>query len=346
MMRAAGKFINLLVEHVDVITKPIARKLGIAMATLIMKTTCNTSLLANFLPLPIKRRSREQWMRRLLDSKKFTMTILDVFLRRIFNSIHATRQTIVIAMDQTELGNRMATLSCAVRYRGRALACAWRSLSGPANLGFEYQKELLDRIHALLPEGADVIILADRFYGSDELLAYIRARGWKYRIRLKGVYNVWSPDLPKGCGKTGDIPVDWKGEVLLFDTLLKTTVAVIHENPKVNVEPWIIACDSIGRLAQVLDYGLRWCIESMFKDWKSGGFGFAATRVGNPARLDRLLLILVLAMLFCIHASVDGDADRPGKTRSLLSDFQYGLRLLGRAIAYGDSRSMGFVICV
>ena len=77
-----------------------------------------------------------------------------------------------------------------VRIGERALPLAWWVEEGAANLGFEPQRELLDKIREWLPTGAAVLLSADRFYGTVELLRYVQRMGWQYRIRLIRNTNV------------------------------------------------------------------------------------------------------------------------------------------------------------
>lgn len=37
-----------------------------------------------------------------------------------------------------------------------------------------------------MPEGAEVLLSADRFYPSVELFTWLHSHGWRYRLRLKG----------------------------------------------------------------------------------------------------------------------------------------------------------------
>jgi hypothetical protein len=53
--------------------------------------------------------------------------------------------------------------------------------------------------------------------------------------------------------------------------------------------------------AAVLDYGARWAIEPLFSDFKSRGFQLADTQLRAPERLDRLILIMALAMYWCVR---------------------------------------------
>ena len=53
--------------------------------------------------------------------------------------------------------------------------------------------------------------------------------------------------------------------------------------------------------AAVRDYGARWVIEPTFSDFKSRGFQLEDTQLQAPDRLDRLILIMTLAMYWCVR---------------------------------------------
>jgi hypothetical protein len=67
-------------------------------------------------------------------------------------------------------------LLAVLRVGDRALPLAWLAEAGPANIGFEGQKTVLEQVLAWLPEGAKVLLSADRFYPSAGLFAWLG--GW------------------------------------------------------------------------------------------------------------------------------------------------------------------------
>jgi hypothetical protein len=77
-----------------------------------------------------------------------------------------------LSLDQTDLGNRFAILMVGLGIGDRALPLAWRVEAGPANLGFEVQKAVLEQVRAWLPAGAEVLLCADRFYPSVDLFRW------------------------------------------------------------------------------------------------------------------------------------------------------------------------------
>lgn len=65
-------------------------------------------------------------------------------------------------------------------------------------------------------------------------------------------------------------------------------------------EPWCLAASDPQAAAAVLvnHYARRWTIEPSFRDTKDlrFGMGLSSTRIGEPTRRDRLLLVSAFAM--------------------------------------------------
>ncbi|MEX3527267.1 MAG: IS4 family transposase, partial [Burkholderia sp.] len=106
--------------------------------------------------------------------------------RQALEQASADRQTILLAMDQTDLGDRFAILMLSVRVGDRALPLAWRVEAGAANIGWDGQRQLLEQVRGWLPAQACVMLLADRLYPSVALFEWRRQNSWDWRMRLKG----------------------------------------------------------------------------------------------------------------------------------------------------------------
>jgi len=215
-------------------------------------------------------------------------------------------------MDQTDLGNRFAILMISLGVGDRALPLAWTVEAGPANLGFEAQKVLLERVQAWLPAGAEVLLSADRFYPSVELFTWLHAQpGWHYRLRLKGNLKV-DPgfgDLTTTGALAAGQTERYLRNVWLFNQGVPTNLAIWQELG--HPEPWIIAMNDPPNRATVRDYASRWGIEPMFSDFKSRGFQWEDTQLRAADRLDRLLLIMALAMYWCVRVGQEEARDHP-----------------------------------
>jgi hypothetical protein len=293
--------------------KTVVRKLSLAVGAMLEGQTPNTVELANLLPLNTERQDmREQWLRRLLKNPLLKSEgVIDPLAHQELTRAARNGQTVLLSMDQTDLGDRMAVLMVSVRVGDRALPLAWIAETGAANLGFEKQRTVLERVLAWLPEGADVVLLADRFYPSVELFEWLHAHGWRYRLRLKG--NLLADPGQGDEITTGDLAQDVKERylpgVLLFAHGVSTNLGILHEAG--HPEPWIIAMECAPTRAAVLDYGARWAIEPMFSDFKSRGFKLEDSHLEHADRLERLLLIMALARYWCVRVGRDDASHHP-----------------------------------
>lgn len=75
--------------------------------------------------------------------------------------------------------------------------------------------------------------------------------------------------------------------------------------------PWIIAMDCAPNRAAVLDYAVRWAIEPMFSDFKGRRFELEDSQPEHAGRLERLILVMSLAMHWCVRVDRDDALDRP-----------------------------------
>jgi len=296
------------------LNKPVVRKLSLAVGAMIEGQTPNTVELSNLLPLDTERQDmREQWLRRLLKSPALRCEmVMSPFAQAALMQAGKNGQMILLSMDQTDLGDRMAVLMITVRVGDRSLPLAWLAEEGAANIGFAKQKVLLDCVLKWIPDGAKVMLLADRFYPSISLFQWLNAQTWHYRLRLKG--NLLA-DLGVGDETTTgelarDVTERYLPNVRLFGQgEVMTNIGILHEEG--HPEPWIIAMDCLPTRAAVLDYGSRWAIEPTFSDFKGRGFELEDSQLEHADRLERLILIMALAMHWCVRIGRDDALSRP-----------------------------------
>jgi hypothetical protein len=293
--------------------KTVAGKLSLAVGAMIEGQTPNTVELANLLPLETERQDmREQWLRRLLKNPLLLApAVMEPFAREALARAARNGQTVLLSMDQTDLGDRMAVLMVGLRVGDRALPLAWLAEEGPANIGFEGQRTVLEQVLARLPEGAKVLLSADRFYPSADLFAWLEGHGWGYRLRLKG--NLLADPGYGDETTTGelarDVPERYLPGVRLFAQGVMTNLGILHEAG--HPEPWIIAMDCAPTRAAALDYSARWAIEPMFSDFKGRGFALEDSQLEHADRLERLVLVMSLAMHWCVRVGQEDVLHRP-----------------------------------
>jgi hypothetical protein len=274
-------------------------KLALLVATMLHARTANLMALAASLPLATERADmRYQWTARFIDNDRVVCdAVMEPFAREVLaKAAEAGRITLI--MDQTKASDRHQILMLSLRFGERALPLAWRVEATEGAIGFACQKALLAAITPWLPPGADICLMADRFYGTPELIALAAAQGWGYRLRLKGNLSVFIDGHKSRLDQHAARKLPYLHGIQLTHRRVATNIGIINDPG--HDEPWFIAMSDKPGYLTTLDYAARWGIEPMFSDFKSRGFGLKQSQLQTPDRLSRLLLVMSLALYFAV----------------------------------------------
>jgi hypothetical protein len=230
--------------------------------------------------------------------------VWDSFVRWVPQQV-GTRHDILVAMDWTDFdrdGQSTLVLSL-VTSHGRAAPLIWLTVwkDEIATRRNDYEDACLRRLAETVPPGCRVAILADRGFGDQKLFAFLGELGFGYVIRFRG--NIRVADA---SGETRPA-AEWLGKGGRARNLRDARVtaegrqvgAVVCVHAKGMKEPWCLAASDPQATAAVLvnHYARRWTIEPQFRETKDlrFGMGLSATRIGEPMRRDRLLLVSAFA---------------------------------------------------
>jgi Transposase DDE domain len=230
--------------------------------------------------------------------------VWDSFARWVPHQI-AGRQEILVAMDWTEFDHddQSTLVLSLVTGHGRAAPLLWLSVwkDEITKRRNSYEDACLRRLSEFVPPGCRVTILADRGFGDQKLFAFLGELGFDYVIRFRGNIQVTDADgqtkpAAEWVGKGGrarklrDARVTAKGQQV---------GAVVCVHARDMKQPWCLAASQREATAATLvnHYAKRWTIEPQFRDTKDlqFGMGLSSTRIAEPTRRDRLLLVSAFA---------------------------------------------------
>ena len=236
-------------------------KLALLLVTMLDVRSANLMDLAAGLPLEADRIDiRYQWISRVLMNPLIDPdAVMAPFAREVLCRLAGEDQPLVLILDQSKLSDRHQVLMLAVRSGERALPVLWRVEVTEGAIGFAVQKALLDAVVSLLPDGADICLMADRFYSTADLISWCQDRNWDYRLRLKGNLVVRDAEGRMTTGQLAKDRVFALENVHLTARKATTNIGVIHD-PE-HAEPWIIAMSATPGYLKTLDYSARWAIE-------------------------------------------------------------------------------------
>ena len=288
----------------------VARRRGISqlVAAMLSVRSANMVELGNALPREIARwEKRYQFVERVLGNAKTGCdAVMASFAAQVARELSARGQTLIVMMDQSHINGLNEVLMVSLRFRDRALPVAWRVKPTQGGIGFDVQEELLAAVKRMLPEECPILLCADRFYGTPALVNWCGAAGWDYRIRLKSNLRLTHGGGEMTTGEVLALAPEGLIGASLCGTSAATNIFALHEAG--HPEPWIIAMGAKPGRVACLDYGLRWGIEAMFSDYKSRGFGLMQSQIQRPDRLEKLILIMTIAMYWAVSCGLEEEA--------------------------------------
>jgi len=255
------------------------------------------------MPLDTAQASKIQRFRRLLDNEKLTAEgIYQPVVRAALSGLG--KQRVHVLLDRVVLTESQNVLVVSLGFRRRSIPLVWFILPHSGSSGLDEQQAVLTAAVALLPPSVRVLVHADSEFRSQMLFAWLRDQGWDAIVGIRGSLLVSTSATQPGRALATWLPhrdsVAYLSEVWLTDD---------HHGP-VTVLAWQDK-DDRGKLicyavmtnlpATWQTYRLgsrRMWIETMFRDWQSGGFALGTSAITDHERFHRLVLLVCLVYLW------------------------------------------------
>ncbi len=229
------------------------------------------------------------------------------------------RPEVVTALDWTDFDDddQSTIVLSMITSHGRATPLLWKTVMKSELKGWrnEHEDTLLERFREVLPQGVKVTVLADRGFGDQALYELLKDQlGLDFVVRFRGIVKVTSVD---GETKPAKAWVPKNGRPLRLRGARVTKAgrelgAVVCVKAKGMKEAWHLATSHGDRTGAeiVALYGKRFTIEESFRDQKNlrFGMGLSDTRIGDPDRRDRMLLISAIAIALLTILGAAGEA--------------------------------------
>lgn len=171
---------------------------------------------------------------------------------------------------------------------------------GSATVAFGEYKGMLRKARWLLRHHDDVMLLADRGFANHEVMAWLRTSSWHYGLRLPCDVLLHGPRRyptmvgslypPLGQARLYRHVGLWLDGVHRCNLVLATV--------KGAKESWAVITDESPTLQTLWQYALRFQVEELFLDSKSGAFELEESRLRSAAALERLYLVAAIAILY------------------------------------------------
>lgn len=325
-----------LALHITGASQPQLTNLALFVYGLLAAGHVHLPKIALCLPVPGAIKNALQHLERFLQNRlveptEWYLGITKALLKRFAGS------EVELILDATDLCDRNPMLFLAARYKGRAFPLLWRMLPADGCSRFTEQKALLEKIVSLIPAHTRVVLMADREYGSADMIRFCAEQGWHFVLRLKK--NRWCRLRSGHAFQLQELPLrpgtDWCEDGITMDDVpgVSLSLSCTWSTESDDDEPWYLLSDLPAGRSVPARYVGRFSIEEMFRDFKEQGFHLEKTRLRETERVSRLVMCVCLAYVFALLLGEQvierGDHKRVQRSlKSPMSLFQIGLRYL------------------
>lgn len=292
---------------------------------------------------PVATSSSYRRIQRFMAEVKLPMKLI----AKLIFSLLPEKDALVLVIDRTnwKLGKKnINILMLGVSYKSVAFPLMFKMLDKGGN------SHTTERI-ALMRDfmdwfGTDCIdcLLADREFVGKKWLTFLNEHKIRYHIRIRHNFRVYCPKrqmevkawhLFNGL-KVGHMKHDQRIMKLGDQYCYLSGMRTVRNG---QMELCIVV--SYSKPDEALEkYGQRWQIETLFRGLKSSGFNLEDTHVTHLDRLEKLVLLVMVAFVWCykigdyIDTHIKPIAIKKHGNRAV-SIFRYGLDYLARVMITG-----------
>jgi hypothetical protein len=279
--------------------------LALAVVGITQSLSAQLGKIARAMPLDTTQYAKEQRLRRYLDNERITQA--DHYQPLVRAALTGLKgQNVHLLIDRVVLHDRHNLLLVSIGFRRRSIPLAWKALSHRGKSNLADQQDLLRQALALLPERVRVTVHGDSEFRGWSLFSWLRQRHCDAMLGLQGnTYVSLTPDGRRQLLKewlTDRATVVYLQDIYLTEDAYGP-VSVIAWWAKDDDRAWIVRGVTTNLPATWQTYlrgRRRMWIETVFRDWQSGGFHLDRCGITDRARVVRLLLPLAIAYLWLV----------------------------------------------
>lgn len=296
--------------------KPHISGLADICASVLATRNVNTAEWISVIPRASDEKSKERYISRFLSNKLIKpVSVMNGFIPELIEMCTSDDRTAILMLDQSKISDGFECLMVSLKAGERAIPVAWKVIETKGAIGFAIQESLLNSVLAMIPSGASIFLAGDRFYGTSALVQWCKKHNWQYRIRLKGNLIFQHEDSDITPQKALELKMTSIFDARFNQTDISTNIGILWEKENGHKEPWFIAMDCLPSKYRVLDYGMRWGIECMFSDFKSRGFSITKTHLKLADRIERLILVLTIALVWAVSTGMQPKTNKTRHTK-------------------------------
>ncbi|WP_286424971.1 IS4 family transposase [Myroides marinus] len=265
------------------------------------------------------------------------------WVSRLIFALIPTEESYVLVMDRTnwKFGKQdINILMLGISYKNMCFPILFKMLDKRGNSNTNERKELINTFVEWFGKDCTRCVLADREFVGEDWISYLNDRQIKYYIRIRNNFKVYLPSKQKEITASHLFNNLKPGQTRQYHKIVRIHNQLCYiSGTKVITDGKIDFCIIIGfnKPEKALDtYKIRWQIETLFKAFKSSGFNIEDTHLQKIDRLEKLVMLVMIAFVWCYKIGDYIEAIKPITIKNhgnrLISVFKLGLDYLSRLL--------------
>lgn len=301
------------------------------MLAMITAQSVNHHKLSAHMPGKSSVEAKKRRVERGVGDEQLTM---QTFLALILSHIPPGKWLLSLDRTNWEHGESpMNLLVLGVVIHGYTIPLMWDALDSTGTSDTKARMWVVSQLLRAFPACRWRGLVADREFIGAEWFRFLRKKGIKRAVRIKKNTKL---DALRGDEWFGNIQHgQYRCMVEKAGVFGEVMQVVATRSPSGDL---VLIATDFDVWDTVKLYRMRWSIECTFSSLKSRGFDLERTAMTDPAALERLFGIVVLAWLNCLQIGVFRSQERPIRRlkhgRCAMSLVQYGAQLLIHALRW------------
>lgn len=273
-----------------------------------------------------------------------------IWVAKLVFSLLPEKEALVLSIDRTnwKFGDKnINILMLGVSYKNVAFPIMFKMLDKRGN------SNTCERI-ALVQDfidcfGKDCIdsLVADREFVGEQWLNFLNLNNIRYFIRIRNNFKIYCPRKQKEITAQHLFHSLKVGELRHYPRIVKMHGEYCYLSGTKSIKDGKVdfcIIVSFNKPDQALEYyAKRWQIETLFRALKSSGFNLEDTHVTHPERLEKLMMLVMIAFVWCYKIGDFIDTQIKAikikkHGRRAVSVFRYGLDYISKCLLSGTNK--------
>jgi len=217
-------------------------------------------------------------------------------------------------------------------YQGVAFPLLFKMLPKRGNSNTQERIELINRFIDLFGKQCIESLVADREFVGQKWIAFLNQKNIQYYIRIRNNFKVFIPHKNKTVKASWLFNSFKLNQFNHYNKIVSINNQLCYLSGKRLNKDFLIII-SFNKPSKALQYYKeRWQIETCFRAMKSSGFDIEKTHLNQIERIEKLVLLVIIAFVWCYKAGIYLHNIKPitikKHGRMAISIFKYGLKFI------------------